>query len=189
MATLASKPYCFLGSFYPVGVLPALCWSSYKGCHCALDIQSYSSLEYYFNSIFPLKVPQTVLFFCLLVDLAWAIEATSTLDVGYCLSLYWVSKSATASKSLYTYCGDCCGQLFTPNAIQQMSNFDPGSRPRCPYSIKFPRMRWYLAWWAIYFSHFHAFFSPSYVDVCNAYLTFDAVMLTWFGPSHVQWMA
>ena len=69
-ATVASKALLLSGFFLPF-MSPIFFWSSYNCWHCAVDIESYSSLEYFFNSIFPLKVPWLVLVFCHLASLVW----------------------------------------------------------------------------------------------------------------------
>ena len=67
-ATLASKAVLFYQVFLPF-LSPAFFWSSYNCWCCATNIEHYSSGEYFFNSIFPLKVPQLVLVLCLLAGL------------------------------------------------------------------------------------------------------------------------
>ena len=92
----------------------ALHWSKYNCCCCAVNIEPYSSLEYFFNSIFPLKVTQTVLVFCHLAGLIWATDATSILGVGSHLLIHCMKKAMAACPSFANY----CGQLVAPNAIQ-----------------------------------------------------------------------
>ena len=82
-------------------------------------------------------------------------------------------KVTTASKSFWYLSGSVL-TVATPvdNLSHLMSfnrygTFDPELRPWCSYSIRFPRIIWYLTWRATYFSQFHAFFCPSCIDVCN----------------------
>ena len=147
------------------------------------------------NSIFPLKVTQVVLVFSHLTGLVWATEVTFTLSVGALLLTYWVMKVTTASKS-FLFLSGCA--LTVATAVDSLSHlmpfnryqtFDPGSRPWYQYSIRFLRITWYLICWATYFSQFHAFCSPSYVDICKVILASEAVMLTLFGPNYLEWMA
>ena len=63
--------------------------------------------------------------------------------------------------------------------FNRYQTFDPGSRPWYPYSIRFPRMIWYMTCQATYFSQFHAFFSLSNIDIWSTNLASDAVILTW----------
>ena len=67
--------------------------------------------------------------------------------------------------------------------------FKPGSRPWYPCPIRFCRIMWYLKCWVTYVPQFHAFFSPSYVDLWSANLASDAVASTWFWTNHLQFMA
>ena len=182
MATLASKALLLSGVFLPF-MSPALFLSSYNYWHCATDIESYSSLEYFFNSIFPLKVLQLALVFCLLAGLVCVTDATFTLGVGAFLSMYWVRKATTASKS-FSYLSGCA--LTAATAVDNLSHlmpfnryqtFDPGLRPWYPYSMIFARIIWYLTWQATYFSQFHALFSQSYFDICRAISASDNVTL------------
>ena len=99
MATLASEALLLSGVFLPFMGL-ALFWSWYNCWSCATDIESYSSLEYFFNSTFPLKVLQLLLVFCLLAGLFWEMNATFTLgDCAFSVNvLGWERKVMTASK-------------------------------------------------------------------------------------------
>ena len=143
MATLASKALLLSGVFLPFTSLDFF-ESSYN-CWCwAANIVSYSSYEYFFNS--SLKVPQLALVFCLLAGLVRGTFATFTLGVDAFLSIYWVKKVTTASKS-FSYLSGCTLTVVT--AVDNLSHlllfnryqtFDPGSRPCYPYSIRFPRM-------------------------------------------------
>ena len=169
---------------------PALHQSSCNCCHCAINIESYSSLEYYFNSVFPLKVQQVVLVFCHLAGLVWATEATLTLsDAAFLSRRQLLHKNPSHICGDDPFCCDCCGQCVTPEAIQQVLNFEPGSSPWYPHSLRFPRMICYFTCHATYFSQFHAFFSLLYINVCNAKSASNPVALTWFGPGHLWWMA
>ena len=102
IATLAYRALLLSGVFLPFRS-PALHLSSYNCCHCAFNIESYSSLEYFFNSIFPLEVPWLVLVFCHQASLIWAREATLTLGAGPLLLIYWMRNVTTASK-FFSFC-------------------------------------------------------------------------------------
>ena len=194
MTTLASKALLLLWVFLPF-MCTVFFWSSYN-CWCwTTSIESYSSLEYFFNAIVSLKVPPLALVFCLLAVLVYVTHATFTLGVGAFLSVYWVRKATTASKS-FLYQSGCTLTAATAvdNLLHLMlfnsyQSFDPWGRPWYPYSKRFARIIWYLTQQATYFSQFHALFSPSYVDICRVISDSDAVTLTWFGPSHLEWMA
>ena len=108
---------------------PALHWNSYN-CHCYnVNIESYSCLEFIFNSIFSLKVPWLVLVFCHFAGQVWVTYATFMLIVVPCLSMYCVRKVISASKFFLSFvwmcfhCRNFCGQLVTPDAIQQVMDF------------------------------------------------------------------
>ena len=68
VATLASKALLLSGVFF-FFKSPALYQSSFNCCCSVVDIGSYSSLEHFLNSIFPLKVPWLGLVICHLADL------------------------------------------------------------------------------------------------------------------------
>ena len=155
MATAASKVLLLSGVFLPFISL-AFFQSSYN-CWCsAIDIELYSFLEYFFNFIFPLKVKLVVIVFCCLVGLVRPTEATFTLSVGALLSIYLVRKMTTASKS-FSYLS-----VYVLAAVTSVDNFshlcpfsryetfDPESRPLYPYSIRFPRIIWYMTCQAMY---------------------------------------
>ena len=74
-----------------------------------------------------------------------------------------------------------CRMLFN-----RYQTFDPGSRLWYPYSIRLPKIKWYLTSWATYFSQFHAFFPLSYVDICNTNSASDAVTFMQFLPYHLE---
>ena len=126
---------------------------------------SYSSLEYFFNSIFHLNVPQLSLVFCYLAGLVGSTDATFTLGVGALLMKYWVRKVTTASKS-FSYLPGCA--LTVANAVDNLlhlipfnryQTFDHELRPWYPYSIRVSRIIWYLTWWATYFPNSMPFLS------------------------------
>ena len=94
MATLASKALLFSWVFLPLR-RPSLCQRSYNHCFFAINIEFYSSLEYFFNSIFPLKVILEPLVFCFFAEM----DAALTLDFGPHLSMYCVRNVTTALKS------------------------------------------------------------------------------------------
>ena len=145
-ATLASKALLLSGVFLTL-MSPAFFQSS-NSCWCCdiIKIVSYSSLEYFFNSIFPLKVQCVALVLCYLAGLVCATEATFTLGVGAILLIYWVKKVTTVSK-LFLYLSGCA--LTVATAVDNLSHlmpfnryltFDHGSRPWYPYSIRFSRI-------------------------------------------------
>ena len=115
MATLAYKALLLSWVFLPF-MSPALFRSSYNCWCCATNIESYSSCEYFLNSIFPLKVSQFVLVFCLLAGLVWVMDATLTLGAGAFLSIYW-EKILLISVWVCPHYGNCCGHLVTPDPI------------------------------------------------------------------------
>ena len=125
MAIVASNALLLSWLFLPL-ISPAFLHSSYNCWCCAIDIESYFSLEYFFNSIFPLKVLWVVLVFCFLEGLVWLIEATFTIGVGALVDA--MSEKGHCVKVLlalvwmHPYCGNCFGQLVTPDAIQQVLN-------------------------------------------------------------------
>ena len=80
-------------------------WSSYRYWSCTIDIESYSSVEYFFNSIFPLKVSWVVMVFCHMAGLFWLTKATFTLGVGALLLIYWLRNVTTLLKSFHTCLG------------------------------------------------------------------------------------
>ena len=118
-ATVAFKALLVSGVFLPF-MSPAFFQSSFTCCCYAINIESYSFLEYFFNSIFPLKVPPLLLVFCCMAGLVWAMYATFTSSVVCNLLIYLVRKAITASKSLSylsLYYSNFCEQLVTPYAI------------------------------------------------------------------------
>ena len=104
MITLSSKTLLLSGVFLPLVCL-AFFWKSYNG-HFVVDIELFSSLEYFFNSIFPLKVSWVALVFCHLAGLLCPTEATFTLDVGALLSSYLLRETTTVSNS-FSYLSGC----------------------------------------------------------------------------------
>ena len=77
---------------------PAFFWSSYSCWHYANDIESYSSLEYFFSSSFPLKEPWLALISCCLT--AWSDQQRQPSNsVSNLLLIHWVKKACTVSKS------------------------------------------------------------------------------------------
>ena len=101
-ATLSSKALP-LSVVYLHFMSPAFLQSLYNCCCWAINIKSYSSLEYLFKLIFPMKRAWSALVSCLLEDLVSATEATFTLGAGAPLSMYCVWNVTTASKS-FSYC-------------------------------------------------------------------------------------
>ena len=96
MATLASKALLLSWVFLPF-ISPAFFLNSHNCWCCAIDIESYFSLEY-FNTVFPLKVLWVAVVFCHLAGLFWSTEVTFTLGVNALLSMYWMRRVTTASK-------------------------------------------------------------------------------------------
>ena len=126
MASLASKALMLSGVFLPFMVM-AFFWSSYNFWCFAIDIESYSSLQYFFNSIFPLKVPWVVLVFC---HLALNHTDRDNLHIWcWCTfvnilheEVIWSMKILLVLVLVCPYCSNCYGHLVTPDAIQQISN-------------------------------------------------------------------
>ena len=81
-----------------------------------------------------------------------------------------------------------CGcALIAATAVDNLSylmlfnrhcTFNHGSRPWYPYSIRFPRIIWYLTCQTTYISQFHNFLFPSYLDIWSINFPSDAVVLT-----------
>ena len=124
-----------------------------------------------------------------LAGLFCPIEATFTLSVGDLWSLYWLRNGTIVSK-FFWYLSGCILTVVT--SVHNLSHlmplsryqaFNPGLRPWHPHSIWLPRVIWLLTCWATYFSQFHAFFWPSYVDICKAITASNFVVLTWFSPT------
>ena len=139
---LASKSLLLSWVFFPLMSL-AVFQSSYSCWHCAINIE-YFSLEYFFNSIFPLKVAWVALLLCCLTGLFCPTEATFTIGVSALLLMYLVSKFTTAS-IFFSYLSGC--SLTAANAVDNLSRlimfsryqtFDPGSRPWCHIPSVFP---------------------------------------------------
>ena len=92
----------------------------------------------------------------------------------------------------YLSCCDLTAATAMDNFLRlrpfnRYQTFKLGSRPWYPYFISFPGIIWYLKCQATVFIQFHAFFSPSIIKVCNANSSSDAVALTQFGPTHLEW--
>ena len=90
IATVVSKAL-LLSEFY----FPSMSMVFFQ----SFDIKSFSSLEYFFNLICPLKVQWIAMVFYHLDGLVLLTEATFTLSICALLLIYWMRKVTTASKS------------------------------------------------------------------------------------------
>ena len=69
--------------------------------------------------------------------------------------------------------------------FKRCQTFDPGSRPWYPYSIRFPRIIWYLACQAIYFpssmpsSHHHTSMSAALIQLLMLSCLHGLSLATW----------
>ena len=125
MSTLALMLFVLSWNFWPA-MTTDLCWSSCNCCFFVFGIKFSFSIEYLLHN-FSLKVQQTSLVFYLLASLIWVIDASLTLIVGSCCTLWKVSVNCIKIILIPNWvcldCKNCWCHLVIPDSMYEVMNF------------------------------------------------------------------